>query len=458
MKIDGLASGLKTAEIIDALMDVAEIPRSLLSGKSDDKKAIISQLQSLNTKLQELFTAAKTAAGPSALAQMTTTSSDASVVVTAGPGAGPVNTRIVVDRTATSHTIVTAATTGFSDVPLVLTVENAAGELVRITPASGSPSDVAKAITAADAGVTASVVGAGVDGDGNRLFRLQVTATSSGAAGAFRLHLGDETAVTAGTASDLAAEPGAAVIAEGQDAVIRLWAGTAAEQSVTSPGNTFDDLFLGVDVTVSRASADAVTITAGADADARATAAEDFVNRIASILKGLANGSKATVATGAGETTTLGVFTGDSTVRALRNALADAVQYPVDGISPSSIGISIDRYGVLAFDEEKFAAALAGDPARVEDVFSGLATRVSEVADRYSDKYYGLLTARITGQETEVRSIADQMERWDIRLEQRRATLERTYAALETMLAKFQSQSSYLTTQLASLPTYDTGR
>jgi flagellar hook-associated protein 2 len=78
---------------------------------------------------------------------------------------------------------------------------------------------------------------------------------------------------------------------------------------------------------------------------------------------------------------------------------------------------------------------------------------VQGVAETYSDKYDGLLTSRISGQEREVTALGEQIERWDVRLAQRKATLERTYARLETQLAQLQSQSQYLTSQLASLPT-----
>ena len=44
-----------------------------------------------------------------------------------------------------------------------------------------------------------------------------------------------------------------------------------------------------------------------------------------------------------------------------------------------------------------------------------------------------------------------------MRLEQRRATLERTYVRLETMLSQMQSQSAYLSSQLSNLPSFDTG-
>lgn len=451
ISLDGLASKLDTTAIINALMDVEKIPRTLLSAKSDDRKVVISHLQSLNTALQDLFTRAKTAAGQTALAQVSASSSDASVTVTPSAGAAPLSTQIVVDRVATAHSVVSAAYTALPGSPPVLTVEDSAGALVEVRPTSGAPADVARALTAAGVGIVATAVAAGVDGGGAPVFRLQLTAAETGAEGTFRVYVGDAAAVTSGTATDLAAEPGAAVVTTGADAQIRLWAGTAAEQTVTSTGNVFTDLFPGIDVTVTAPTAAPVTVTVSPDSDARTKAASEFVTQIAAIMTTIAKGSSATPATASGQNTTLGVFTGDSTVRALRQGLANAVQYPVDGRSPSTIGISFDRAGVLSFDEDAFATALAEDPAAVEAIFTGMAGRVQEVTAQYSDKYDGLLTARITGQQDEVSRIAEQLERWDVRLDQRRATLERTYAAMETMLSRLQSQSSYLTSQLDGL-------
>ena len=457
ISLDGLASGLDTTKLIDALMDVEAIPRTLLQTKIADKGVVVRNLQSLNTSLQDLLTQATKAAKDGSLTVFTTKSSSDAIRVTAGPEASPLATGVVVDRLATSHSVVTAASTTWPDAPPVLTIVGADGTKKEITAASSSMQDVAKAITAAGAGVTATTVAAGRNADGEPTFRLQLIATETGSAGAFQVYRGGVTAVGAGTATDLAAEPGAAIVTTGTDAQVRLWAGTTAEQVVTSSSNSFTALMPGVDITVSKTSAEPVTITVAPDAGAAAKTAGDFVNRIAAILSGIDKGSTATPG-GPGEDTTLGVFTGDSTVRALRRALADAVQHPVDGVSPSALGISVDRHGVLTFDSTKFQAAMADDPAAVEKAFTVVATRVEAAADKYSDRYDGILTARITGQEREVDSLEKQVDRWDLRLDQRRETLERTYARLETMLAQMQSQSSYLTSQLSALPSNQGGQ
>lgn len=449
MKIDGLASGLETAKIIDALMDVAAIPKKQIAARIVDRTSIITNLQSLNTSLQDLFAKAAAATKPDALAAFTATSSSAGVTVATRTGVTAFSTSIVVDRVATAHSVVTAA--GGTDAwsgPFTLVAAD--GTTTEVTPNGTSARDLAAAINTAGAGVTASVVSAGTDAAGAPLSRIQLTASATGADSTFSLHRGSTADVAAGTAVDVAGESGAAVITAGSDARLRLFAGTAAEQTLTSASNTFTGIAEGIDVTVTAAGPDPVTIAVVADQKAQSAAAGAFITQIADLLARIDNGSKATVG-GVGKPTTLGVFTGDSTVRALRGALAGAVQSPVDGVSPASIGISVDRHGVLTFDAEAFTAAMAADPAGTQERFAAVAARVEQVTDRFSDKYDGMLTQRITGQQAEVKTLENQVQRWDLRLEQRRATLERTYAALEVQLSTLQSQSSWLTSQLDAL-------
>ena len=58
-----------------------------------------------------------------------------------------------------------------------------------------------------------------------------------------------------------------------------------------------------------------------------------------------------------------GLLTGDSGVRSVRQKLVEAATYPVDGASPSSVGIVLGRDGTVTFDAEKFATAVAKDPS-----------------------------------------------------------------------------------------------
>jgi flagellar hook-associated protein 2 len=448
MKLDGLVSGLKTSELIDALMNVSAIPKKLITTKIADRTAVITNLQSLNKSLQDLAATASTASGAHSLAAFTATASSESVTVSAGPRASAFSTGVVVDATAAAHSLVTAAA-GSGTWGGTFTLVAADGTRTEVTPSGTGAADLAAAINGAKAGVMATVVPAGVGADGTPLSRIQITAVETGERGRFSLHRGTAAAVEAGTSTDAGTEPGAALLTSGRDARIRLFAGTAAEQTLTSPTNTFR-IGEDIDVTVSAVSTDPVTVVVALDTAAQSAAAEAFVKEVAALLTRIDNGSKATVGK-PGEKTTLGVFTGDSVVRNLRTALAQAVQHPVDGVSPSTIGISTNEKGVLSFDKEAFAAALADDPEKTQELFSSIAARIGEVTGTYSDKYDGLLTQRITGQESEVKTLQTQVERWDVRLEQRRATLERTYSQLEITLSTLQKQSSWLSSQLQTL-------
>src|SRR5690606_22447640 len=129
--------------------------------------------------------------------------------------------------------------------------------------------DVVKAINAADAGVTALKVAAGKNGEGEPQYRLQLTSKASGEAGAFAV---------AGTTV------GITEITAAQDAEITLWAGTTAEQSITSATNSFENLLPGVNVTVNSKSANPVTLTVVRDSAKSAKVAEDFVNGVNGVL------------------------------------------------------------------------------------------------------------------------------------------------------------------------------
>jgi flagellar hook-associated protein 2 len=66
----------------------------------------------------------------------------------------------------------------------------------------------------------------------------------------------------------------------------------------------------------------------------------------------------------------------------------------------------------------------------------------------------GTITSAITNRDASVSRFTKSIEAWDDRLELRRSTLSRQYTALETALSGMQSQSSWLSSQIASLPSY----
>lgn len=123
---------------------------------------------------------------------------------------------------------------------------------------------------------------------------------------------------------------------------------------------------------------------------------------------------------------------------------------PVDGRSPSTIGIVITKDGSFTFDPEVFQKALAADPKATQAMLSGVAANVGAAATAASDKYDGSVTTSITGQQAVAKDLNTQIDSWTDRLTMRRAALQTLYSSLETSLSKLQSQSSWLASQLAS--------
>lgn len=435
MAIDGLVSGLDTTSLINSLMQVEAVPQTLLKNKATTTQSMVTALQGLNSKVADLATLAGKTAKPTALDLYSATSSSTTVTPTVGLGASAGSIDVVVDRLAQSQISLTGPILAWPDTNLTITAAD--GTATAITAASTSLDDVVSAINSAGAGVAAIKVAAGIDpGTGQTQYRVQLSATKTGEDGAFTI---------SGTAATLTEFRAA------QDAQVTLWGDTP----ITSATNTFANLLPGVSVTVSATSADPVTVSVARDDASISSTAKDLVDAVNGVLAYISTKTAVTNSTDANGAAKVsgGIFTGESTVRDVEQRILSAASAPVGGKSPSEFGISITRDGTMEFDAEKFATALAADPAATQAAVQEIASRIQVAAAAASDKYDGQITSQIKGQQGLVTDMNNQIEDWNVRLVTRRSTLERTYSALEVQLSKMNSQSSWLTSQLAGLST-----
>lgn len=434
ISLDGLASGLDTTALISSIMQSEALPQTLLKNKSYDIQSMVSALQGLNGKVAALATQATAAAKPGALDLYAATTNSDKVVATTTAAAKAGSLDFQVTKLAQTQVTVTPKVNAVTGWPYSTLTINSGGTNYTITPASNNLDDVVTAVNAAGAGVTASKVDVG-GGD----FRLQFTATKSGAAGAFTI-----------------TDPGTTFtdVKTAQDAEISLWPGTTAAQPVTSSTNTFTNLLPGVSITAKDVTTTPVTLTVSRDNAGITKLASDLVDGVNGILSLVASKTAVSTTTNtSGTSVSAGVFAGDSTVRSVNQSILSAASLPVGTPprSPSEIGISITKTGSMEFDATKFGAALAADPAGTAAKVQELAGRIATAATNASDKYTGTLTTKITGQQSEVRDLADRISDWDMRLASRKATLQRTYSGLETALSNMKAQQSWLTSQLAGL-------
>lgn len=455
--IDGLVSGLDTTSLINQLMTLESQPQSRLKTKQSSAETMVSALQSLNTKVASLATNATAAAKASSWSAFAATSSAESVTATVGTTATGGTVSFRVNAVAGSQISLSNATPDngslVSGLPPALTVKKADGTFVTVEPASGSLADVTSAVNkAADLGLRATVVRV-ADSAGAAAYRIQFTGTTTGTAGAFEVYAGTQAQVEAGTATRIDANVSRAAT----DASLTLWPDTATATTLTQSSNTFAGLMTGVDVTVSSVTApddSPVTVEVTQDSKALTSLATNLVAGLNTVLAEITTRTKSTTSTDPDDGGTVvkgGLFSGDATVRALRQSLLSVASNGVNGRSMSDVGISFDRNGTFTLDAKAFAAALAADPSKVQDLVSGFATQLGTVATAASNASTGTLTQKVSGQQSLVRDLGSQIDNWDVRLELRRTSLEKTYSSLEVALQKLQSQSSWLSSQLESL-------
>ncbi|WP_349899718.1 flagellar filament capping protein FliD [Parafrigoribacterium soli] len=455
--IDGLVSSLDTTSLINSLIQAEAGQQTLLKQQASDTTSFVSALRGLNSQVASVATLAAAAAKPAAFDLYTASSSSSTVTATAGTGSTTGSIDLVVNQLAQSQSNVSAALTAWPTDPAALTIVSG-GKSTDITPVSNSLDDIVSAINKSGAGVSAMKVAAGVDGSGTAQYRLQFTSTTTGAASAFSVYQGTSADVTAGTATDLLAQPGAATLRTAQDAQVTLWSGSPAAQTITSSTNTFSNLLPNVAVTVSAVAATPVTVTVARDAGATSKVASDLVASLNTVFATISTKSAVVNSTGPDGSSRVsgGIFSGDSATSSINQALLSAASSPVNGVSPSEIGVSITKDGTLTFDNDKFTAALASDPAKVQSMMLEISSRVSAAASAVSDQYSGSLTTKITSQQGVIDSLGTQISDWDARLATKRASLEQTYAAMEVQLNNIKSQGTNFASQLSNLPSWPT--
>ncbi|WP_146364171.1 flagellar filament capping protein FliD [Arthrobacter yangruifuii] len=433
--IDGITTGTDTTAMIAQLMQVEARPQMMLKQKVSSSQTFVSALQNLNTKIASLAESAGKVAKPAETDLYTAVSSSDKVTVATKPGAAAGALDIRVDRLATAQVSLSGALAAWPNGDALSITRD--GTVTELDTAGKSLDEVISTVNKANLGVTAVKIAAGSI-DGVAQYRLQFSATATGSENAFSIsHNG----------TDLGS------IRPAQDAQVTLWAGVAgAETLITSATNTFADLLPGVDVTVKEASAAPVTVSVNRDEKAVTDVAAKFVAGLADVFSYMNRNSAVSVSTADGTTKASGgQFTGDSGVRALKDSIMRAATSPVDGRSPSEIGIVLTKDGTVEFNAEKFAAALKADPEKTQAALQTIASRVETASKEASDKYDGTITRRIQGQESEVKSLNTQIADWDRRLTSRQATLERTWNTLEVTLGKLNNQMDWLTSQLDSL-------
>ncbi|MGY1660061.1 flagellar filament capping protein FliD [Geodermatophilus sp. SYSU D00705] len=433
----GLVSGMDTASLIDQLMAVEANPQTLLRQKLTASKADADAYRAVNTKFDALRTAAEALTKATTWGAVKATSSGGGVTATATAGATAGSLTFTVASLAANHAILSdkswAAPTDTYDLTLPVTITNTAtGTSQAISlPASATLADVVSAINGQAKGVTALAVSTTTG------FRLQLTSTATGDGSRFSMGAGFQAFST------------------GTDARLTVGNGTVG-YDVKSPTNTFTNALPGTTLSVTQTGGP-VTVSVTSDPEAVATGVQGLVKAANDVLTTISLYTSTTSGS------PLAVLKGDSTLRGLANDVLDAVASAIgDDGSAAAAGLQLDRYGSIVFNADTFKAALQATPELSQRLVNGtaavpgIAQRLLKLAKDATDSTTGSLMKRTETQDAQSKDLQKRIEDWDRRLELRRATLTRQFTAMETALSSLQNQSSWLSSQLSSLPKWST--
>lgn len=257
------------------------------------------------------------------------------------------------------------------------------------------------------------------------------------------------------------------------DNVVKMTKGQSAEFTLDGipmkrNSNNPTDVVDGVTFNFKKADA-SKTITLGLtnDTDKELSAVKDFVSQYNSVMSFISE--KMDVGNPSQSDNKTGALAGDSTLISLQSTLRSTVLggKSVNGVSASTLGLSVDRNGTLSLDETKFKAQLAKDPNSVKDFFfkdtsdkystektgTGYTADFKAVIDRYTSTKSGregVISLRKSSYQSEIKDYNKQIERITEQIATKRARYVRMFTNLDTAIGNLQSQFAYFQSQNSS--------
>lgn len=330
--------------------------------------------------------------------------------------------------------------------------------------ASDTLNDVVTKINKAGIPVSATVINSG---SGANPYRLSFTSGLSGRRGELIIDSGE-------------VDLGLSSLTRGQDAKI-IVGGTSAENGflVTSASNTVTGVIDGVSIDLKTVSDEAVTLDVQRDTASIIGKVNNFVTTFNDAIGRIEGYDFFDV-----DSEKKGPLLGNPTTSRVREALYRAVQQKAQGVDTQfqylrQVGITIGSGGTLKLDEAKFKAAYENDPVAVENLFAafesssgaseeilpgvtvvnndptvttrGFGDLFDKLLDDLTNSVNGTMTLADKGFQSQLDLLNDRIDVFDKRLEDKRARLERQFVAMETALARLQTQNTSLSSLAGSV-------
>jgi flagellar hook-associated protein 2 len=456
IQFGGLASGLDTGAIIEAIMAVEGRAVRVAEQRRDaenKKLSLLGTFEGLVNKLRDMardmqadsdFYAHKLTVAEEGVATFSLSGS-------ATPGAHTlvVNSLAAADRWAFAGVTDPDASLGTGTVSFTYD-----GTTYNVSAATGSDNlnDIRDAInSAAGADVTASVINVGTAASPS--YQLVIAGDDTGA----------DFAIT-GLTSTVAGLSGATHVTTASNAEIVI-DGLTVERS----SNLFADVLGGVSFTVAQET-DAIgtSFTVDVDTDGMKANLKEFVDAYNEVIKFINKQNTFSLEEGPG-----GELFGDNALDGVRSIIRRAIFNVNDAQDPNyrtigQLGLDLQSDGTIKIDDEELAEALTTDIDSFSSFFraegadeaeaeedDGLFVRVDQMLDELLDtasvtvgdgsvEIKGLINARRDAIGRQVRDYGKEIDRLEVRLEKLEESLVLKFANLERLMSGLQSQQSYL--------------
>lgn len=432
----GIGSGLDVNNIVTQLVAAERGPSDQRLGSAQSKaQTKISALAALRSALANLQTAADAlkTSSTGGFAQLKATAAVPdyfSATASSKAVAGSYNVEVLALAAASKRSsdafASSSAVVGTGDVTIAV---GAKSFTVSLASGANTLADLRDKINAAtdNSGVGAAIVS---DAGGARLL---LTSRDTGTANALT--------VTTSLFGTSEVQPAA-------DAQIKL-----DGYSYTSSSNTVTGAVDGLTLNLTKAApGTTTTLNVSLDQAATSTLVQKFVTAYNMAAKFIAGQTAYDPTSNTG-----GTLLGDSTVLAtsqqLRNALSANVADAGTFSSLTQVGITTGADGTLSVDSGKLNDALAKDFGSVQRLFggaSGVATSLSAFTKTLlADD--GQLKAKTDGLNSTLKDIAKQQDALNVRIAAYEKRTRAQFTALDTLMSKLNSTSTYLSQQLAKL-------
>jgi flagellar hook-associated protein 2 len=450
----GIGSGMDINGIVSQLVAAEGQPQfNAIARQETAAKAIVSGLGSLKSALSTFQTAVQKLNDINLFKTNKAVSGNESIVkVTAGAGSIAGSHVMQVTQLAKAQSsIATTEFTGATEVVGLGTMTFAVGTKtpfsVTIDASNNTLAGIRDAINGAadNNGVTASIINVNNATNTGTISKLVLTAKDTGVANGFSVAVTGDAGLGRLDTSGPANFTGVAAA----DAKI-LMDGQAATRS----SNVITDVLQGVTLNLQS------TATLNTDVNVNITldnaAIKETISGFVTAYNAL-NSTTDSLGKFAGPSGgSNGVLLGDSTLRTIKNDLRQLASAPVTSASSSfnslkTIGIDIDKDGVMTLDGAKLDQALAANLSSVSDVFSsadGVAARLKDKVTRYLQTG-GPLDTRQTSLNKQLKALSDKRSTVQLHLDNVQKSLLKQFIAMDTAVGRFQSTGAFLTKQLA---------